>query len=108
VCREIRDATGNGKELVDYALRVFRGQPEPDTGQVPKAAERWEALEWLADRAFGKAVTPVDLAVVDHVSDEDDDFDLSSMTREQRADLERRMIELLAETGDTTVLPHLQ
>lgn len=45
----IREQTGGGKELVDFALKILRSRLE-DT------RVRLQAMEWLADRGFGKAV----------------------------------------------------
>mgnify|MGYP001595558218 CR=1 FL=1 len=66
-----RAQTQDGRELVDFAVRVLRGEPMPvvirkvlPTGEVveekhdmtPKLEHRLTALDWLADRAFGKPV----------------------------------------------------
>lgn len=58
--RYIRETTGEGAELVDFMLAVFRGENIPN----PKAEsqrrgeidlrDRIAAATWLADRAFGR------------------------------------------------------
>jgi hypothetical protein len=45
--RRIREQTGDGEELVEYMLGVFR-----DEGESTKT--RVEAASWLADRGFGR------------------------------------------------------
>jgi hypothetical protein len=45
--RRIREETGDGEELVDYMLRVFRAESESTKTRV-------EAASWLADRGFGR------------------------------------------------------
>src|SRR4051794_11431393 len=45
--RRIRDETGDGAELVDYMLGVFRDEHQPTRTRV-------EAATWLADRGYGK------------------------------------------------------
>ena len=45
--RRIREETGDGEELVDYMLRVFRAEGESTKTRV-------EAASWLADRGFGR------------------------------------------------------
>lgn len=47
----IRKKTRDGEELADFALGVFRNE-----GNAYKHVDRWAALQWLADRGFGKAV----------------------------------------------------
>lgn len=44
----IREQTNDGKELVELALRLLRKSRKDQT--------RMEALKWLADRGWGKAV----------------------------------------------------
>ena len=46
--RQIREATKDGAELVAYAVDRFANG---------SAKERWDALEWLTDRGFGKAAS---------------------------------------------------
>ena len=45
----IRDMTGDGAELVEFMVRVFRGKVKGATLRM-----RMEAATWLADRSFGK------------------------------------------------------
>lgn len=100
LCKAIRAETGQGKELMDFALRVFRGEPDEKSGKIPAHDDRWKALEWLADRAFGKAVTPIDLSVVDEVQDADD-FDPASIPRAARDELDRAYAKALLAAGIT-------
>ena len=44
----IQERTGDGSELTDFVLSVFRGENGAST------KERMEAATWLADRGFGK------------------------------------------------------
>lgn len=43
----IREQTGEGRELVDFALGVLRDDTAP-------GRSRLDALRWLADRGFGR------------------------------------------------------
>lgn len=54
--RMIADETGDGAELVTFALGVLRDEEA-------SADRRWAALSWLADRAFGKPASAVDVSV---------------------------------------------
>jgi hypothetical protein len=82
----IRKRTKNGRELVDLALSVLRGELSVVAGVdsngrpyevAPAIKERMDALKWLAERGFGK----VPQVVID-LSTADDD--------ELRAEVERR------------------
>ena len=44
----IQERTGDGSELTDFVLSVFRGENGSST------KERMDAATWLADRGFGK------------------------------------------------------
>ena len=44
----IQERTGDGSELIDFVLSVFRGENGAST------KERSDAATWLADRGFGK------------------------------------------------------
>lgn len=46
LARKIREATGDGDELVKYALAVMRDKEE-------RTADRLMALGWLSDRGYG-------------------------------------------------------
>ena len=50
----IREETSDGRELVDFAVKVFRGNSYP-------VRERWLAHAWLSDRGFGKPIMAIDL-----------------------------------------------
>jgi hypothetical protein len=47
----IRGELGNGTELVERMIRIFRGEEPGFTG----ARERLEAGKWLSDRGWGRA-----------------------------------------------------
>src|SRR5207244_5015060 len=47
----IREATDDGRELVDFMLRVVRGKEAR-----ARVRDRMDAATWLADRAFGKPI----------------------------------------------------
>lgn len=49
--RAIREQTDDGEHLVEFMLRVFRGEAEG-----AKLRDRMEAATWLADRGFGKPI----------------------------------------------------
>jgi hypothetical protein len=53
----VRAQTKDGKELVDFMLRVLRGQEEDADLKA-----RMQAAEWLADRGFGRPVQMMDIA----------------------------------------------
>lgn len=63
----VRNATKDGQELVEFAVKVFRGET---FGRV-KIGKRWvtirpgldmrmDAMRWLADRGFGKPPQPLE------------------------------------------------
>jgi hypothetical protein len=66
----VRSQTKDGKELVDFMLRVLRGKEEDADLKA-----RMQAAEWLADRGFGRPVQvneftganggPLEIAYVD-------------------------------------------
>lgn len=62
---KIRKETDGGAELVAFALQVFRGQPLGEDMRNPTLQQRIDAMIWLTDRGFGKAVTPIDLTTTD-------------------------------------------
>lgn len=57
MARLILEKTSDGVELVEFALRVWRGQ-DPEM-KDPKSRQ-W-AHEWLSDRGLGKAVQSVEM-----------------------------------------------
>jgi hypothetical protein len=67
--------TDQGREIVDYALTVFR--------KSKNQRMRWQAMEWLADRVWGRVpqVVQGDVAVT-HSK-----LDLASLDGEQRSQL---------------------
>jgi hypothetical protein len=62
----IRRASGEGQELVDFFLAVFRGEPIPVPGRrvplIPRLEHRMHAASWLADRGWGRARETIELA----------------------------------------------
>lgn len=82
VAAAIMRETGDGDELIRYALETFR-----NTAGNKSHAERWEAMCWLADRGIGKPVAMVELAaqLTAGAAPEDDALDaqLDSLTPEQ-------------------------
>jgi len=56
----VKAETRDGAELVAFALRVLRAEKQP-------TALRLQALQWLADRGFGKAVSVVEADIAMNV-----------------------------------------
>ena len=56
----IREKTEDGKEVVDFFLKVFRG--EEIERRKPKMKDRVDAGTWLADRGFGRPAQAVELS----------------------------------------------
>lgn len=85
--RYIREVTGEGSELVEFMLAVFRG----DLGGIPydrapalhrrrvDLRDRIAAATWLADRAFGRPGQVLDDAVPETPSS----YDLSALSLEE-------------------------
>lgn len=58
----IQERTSDGVEVVEFFLKVFRGQLTvlgSDGDIAPSIKERMEAGKWLADRAWGLPAQPV-------------------------------------------------
>lgn len=53
--RAIRNGTYDGQMLVEFAIKVMQG------GYNARMADRLRAMEWLADRGWGKAPQDVRL-----------------------------------------------
>ena len=51
----VREQTRDGAELVDFMVRVMRSKRHP-------LRYRLEAVAWLADRGFGKALQQMELS----------------------------------------------
>ena len=90
----VRDGTRNGQDLIDFALAVFHGDEDVVGAGVP-LADRWRALEWLADRGYGKAAQIIELVA------QPSGIDLARLTPSQIESLER----LLADAVDAVSLP---
>lgn len=73
MARMIREETKGGRELVTYALQVYR---DPSSTE---ANRRW-AHDWLSDRGFGRALQAVDLQVVSDMSIDDEGIDYTKLT----------------------------
>lgn len=70
----VRDKTHSGLELVEIALKVMRGKlmverisydqdgNERVTKESPAIKDRLQALQWLADRGWGKSMETIALA----------------------------------------------
>lgn len=54
LAQDIRRRTKDGKELIDFAMKMFRD--EKNLHHV-----RWDAFVWLTERGFGKAVQTIDV-----------------------------------------------
>lgn len=63
VARLIRDATRDGAELVEFALKVMR-----DDGEDMRAREY--AHQWLSDRSLGKPLQSVDVLLAEEQTPE--------------------------------------
>lgn len=83
----IQKETGDGKELIEFALRIFRGLPDEKTKVAPSLQMRWDAMCFLVDRGYGKAVTPIDLTVGEgsHL----EDLDMKRLSTEELNQIER-------------------
>ena len=49
--RYIREKTGDGREVVDFMIRVLRGEPLGGDKGAPTDADRQRAARWLAAHA---------------------------------------------------------
>ena len=54
----IKSITSDGEEMVDLMVQVMRG--ETINGMKPRIKDQMDAVSWLADRGFGRAITPVE------------------------------------------------
>lgn len=64
----IRDKTLDGETLVEHAISLLKGEEVNDIKPSPELSFR--ALEWLADRGWGKAVLNVEHSgQIDHAVD---------------------------------------
>ena len=55
----IRERTGNGADLVDFALQVHAGE----IAEMNDAKSRRWAHDWLSDRGFGRPIQDVDVLI---------------------------------------------
>jgi hypothetical protein len=70
LARIVREKTLQGEELVLFALSVMRGEAlgatstkDGDTAEVetPSVHDRLDAMKWLADRGWGKAIEHIEI-----------------------------------------------
>ena len=66
----VRAQTKDGKELVDLMLQVLRGKLVVN-GRKPNISERMKAVEWLADRGWGK---PVETHAIEDPDEDEQNF----------------------------------
>lgn len=76
MARYIREQLGNGQELADYAIEVFRNEDH-----TYKHSDRWAAMQWLADRGFGK---PVATSIEISASEQNEDFGIGLKEVDQK------------------------
>lgn len=67
-----REMTNDGVELVEFALKVLRGQ------LVARTSDRIECMKFLADRGWGKPIQPI---IAKDASDKPKDY--SKLTDEE-------------------------
>lgn len=95
VAKMIMRETRDGRELVEFALKVFRNEEGEYSHQ-----QQQDALDWLSDRGLGRPMQMIDLAAaleVD-VADRPRVIDaLGTLTGEQRAKFREA---LLIASGD--------
>lgn len=67
LARLARSKTQDGLELVEFAVAVMRGEvvgapgAQGDEPERPSVHDRMDALKWLADRGWGKAVEHIEI-----------------------------------------------
>ena len=86
MARYIREQLGNGQELADFAIEVFRNETHEY-----KHADRWAAMQWLADRGFGKCVTTNVEIQADSDTLGEFDRDIGKMDPDLLADLDEQV-----------------
>jgi hypothetical protein len=57
----IVERTGQGLQLVEWHLAIWRGDAKP-LGKRPTPAQRFEAAQWLTERGWGKAPVQIDVS----------------------------------------------
>jgi hypothetical protein len=70
--RLAREAVGDGKDLVDFYLAVFKGDAKALGVRQIRLQDRMEAARWFGDRGWGKTPILVDLPEEPEVSPNDD------------------------------------
>jgi hypothetical protein len=68
--KEIRRQTKGGAVLVKFRLRIVSGKPVRSGKKRirPTLADRFQAVEWLADRVFGVPVPATELVELERRS----------------------------------------
>jgi hypothetical protein len=56
-----REAVGDGRDLIDFYLAVFKGDTKALHTRKVTMRDRMQAAEWLAERGWGKAPIVVDV-----------------------------------------------
>ena len=84
LAEQIRGRTREGQALVDFAIQTFE-----DPGA--EHADRWKAMEWLADRGYGKAAQIIELVAPAP------SLDFSRLSQEQLETFERLLAEAAGE-----------
>jgi hypothetical protein len=71
LARKVRAKTQDGKLLARRMVRMMMGQPVSVGGRKrwPTVADQIRACSWLADRAFGKPPTMIELMALDAAGD---------------------------------------
>ena len=85
----VREQTLDGEELVDFMLRVKRG--EKVHGLTPTMNHMMDAVSWLADRGFGKSLQQSRVEVGDNRGGMREE--LSAMTLAQVLQIREDLVE---------------
>jgi hypothetical protein len=83
----IRAQTNEGEELVDFMVRVMRGEHVEGLGRKPRMRERLLAIEWLALRAYGRPQEHIELDDKSLGTREERLMVIAAMSDEDRAQL---------------------
>ncbi len=57
----VREAVGEGADLIEFMTAVLKGDAKRLGVRAVSLRDRLQAVEWLADRGYGKTVAVVDL-----------------------------------------------
>jgi hypothetical protein len=92
LARRVREATGDGQELLQLFLTIMRGEPVRHSDgkmRYPKLEHRMWAASWLADRGWGLSK---EFEITDEKSPESRRALIRAMTDDERARL-RELLE---------------